>query len=221
MIIPAYDTNFEIENGALEHSYQIQPPGYSTPQILYSYYYKGFITSIAGPKTYIWTVDPPFYIVSGQTTINITLELRPQLNINQETIVGEGKTKHRDYKYCKLNLQIEHWSEYRELYYQQGPIWKITGNKFPKTGTTETYTLTPKYDQTGYPPKNSTDFNFYSFDVKNGKVMKFHGGVPPYGIPLVDIYWYQAGTSYLSFYSSWKNEAIKFPNTLDILVSNQ
>lgn len=219
MIRANFDPNFKIENGALAHSYQIHPPKYSEPQLLYTFYYEGFLKGSNRETTYNWTIDPPFYILSGQGTSIITLELLPKLNKDQEPIITKNNIKYRDYKYSNLNLQMGNWKESRNLYYKQGPLWKIEGNKNPKINTKETYKITPQYNQIGNPPKNSTNFNFYNLDVKNGKVNSFHGGVPPYGTPLVDITWYQTGPAYLSFYSSWNNEPTLFPNTLDIYVS--
>lgn len=219
MIRATFDPDFQVENGGLAHSYQIHPPGYSEPQLLYTFYYDGFLKGSNRETIYNWAIDPPFYILSGQGTSTITLELRPKLNINQEPIKDSGKDMHRDYKFCSLNLQMGRWKETRNVYYQQGPLWKLEGNKNPKINTKETYKIIPQYNQIGNPPQNSTNFNFYKFDVKNGKVVSFHGGVPPQGIPLVDIYWYQTGASYLSFYSAWTNEPVLFPNTLDIYVS--
>lgn len=49
-------------------------------------------------------------------------------------------------------------------------------------------------------------------------MVKFHGNLPPNGNPMIDILWYNPGTAYIAFYSSWLDEPIKFPNTLGIYV---
>ncbi len=224
MIIPGYNAQdityyFDYDDKGLQHSYPKEPPGYSSPQILYTFHFDGIVSRLPGPKIYNWEVSPPFYILSGQTTTDITCELIPKLITDREPIItGARKIEYRDIKFSELNLTCGKWKETLNLYYKQGPLWKINGNRTPKVQTVETYELVPQYNQTGFPPKNSTDPNSYSFVVKNGKVMKFHGGIPPIGNPLVDILWYSTGPSYLSFYSTWSNEKIKFPNTLDIIV---
>jgi hypothetical protein len=225
MIKPNYNKNdvpyyFDFDDKGLSHSYPTTPPNYSSPQIIYEFSYEGLIDQLPGPKNYIWSVNPPFYILTGQGTKTITCELIPQLNINNDQILKPNtKISYKDYKYCELNLQIGKWKETLNLYYKQGPLWKIEGNKNPKINTVETYTLIPQYNQTGFPPKNSTDPNRYNFNIKNGKVTKLHGGIPPTGNPMVDILWYQSGSSYLSFYSAWSDEPITFPNTISIYVS--
>lgn len=235
-IIPTYNTDdkpyvYDVDDKGLAHSYPMHPPGYSAPQLIYSFYYSGIVTKIPGwTKNHIWTVDPPFFILSGQGTSGITCELIPKLLINREPIkIGIRKLKWRDIKYSELNLQIGKWKETLNLYYKQGPLWKIEGNTNPKieispvTGKVikkiETYTLVPKYDQSGYPPKNETDPKSYSFDIKNGTISSFYGDNPPKGNPKVDIIWHTSGPSYISFYSAWKGETVKFPNTQDIYVS--
>lgn len=49
--------------------------------------------------------------------------------------------------------------------------------------------------------------------------MNFYGGTPPHGNPMVDIFWYETGSTYLSFYSSWTKETTTFPTTMSIYVS--
>ena len=199
--------NFDIIYNNIEHSYINTPPGYSTPQKLYNFSYKGSTLT-----EYIWSVDPPFFILTGQNTPKITCELIPKLSKNKEC----------NFSILKLNNE-----ESITINYTEGPKWKIEGNKNPKIEmidnkyipTVETYTLIPQYDQTGYPPKNSTDPNSYNLNIKNGKIVNFHGGIPPTGNPTVDIEWFNSGSSYLSFYSSWTNGYIKYPNTLDIYIS--
>ena len=227
MIIPDYnihDTSYysDVDDKGLSHSYPSTPPGYSTPQILYSFHYEGIVTRIAGYQNYTWTwtVEPPFYILSGQGTSSITCELLPNLNKNQEQMkYGPRKLSYRDYKFSELNLTVSRWKETLNLYYKQGPLWKIEGNKSPLVKSVETYTLIPQYDQTGYPPKNTTNPINYSFNIQNGTVVKFYGKNPPNGNPIVDILWHTKGPAYISFYSAWTNEKVKFPNTLGIYVS--
>lgn len=222
MIIPEYDKNFT-KDDILAHSYPNNPPGYSDPEILYYFHYEGFLTGTQWGKNFEWSVEAPFYIIDGQGTSRISCQLMPNLIKNQEPIkTGARQLIWRDYSYRELNLQVGtagKWKGTLNLYYKQGPLWKIEGNKNPKLNSIETYTLIPQYDQTGYPPKNTTDPNSYSFNIKNGKVMSFHGGTPPNSYPMVDILWYQTGASYLSFYSTWTNEVVKFPNTTNIYVS--
>jgi len=225
-IIPTYNERdivyyFDFDDKFLAHSYPNTPHGYTEPQILYSFYYEGFLTELPGAKFYTWSVDLPFIIVSGQSTSQVTCQLLPILSKNQEEIkYGSRKISYRDYKFSELNLKIEYvgkagqWFDVLNLYYSQGPIWKIDGNKNPKINTIETYTLKPDYNQIGNPPKNSTDPNNYKFNLKNGVVVKNHGDIPPRGNPKVDILWTEKGSGYLSFYSSWKNEKLKFSNTL-------
>ena len=155
MIIPSYNINdipyhFDFDDRGIAHSYPNEPPGYSTPQILYSFHYDGFMTKLPIPKNYKWEVNHPFYILSGQNTSNITCELMPKLVKNREdSITGltqlnythstiTGLTQLTSYKYtwlayCELNLEISSsWKETLNLYYKQGPLWKIEGNKIPK-----------------------------------------------------------------------------------------
>jgi len=219
MIIPTYNINdieyvYDFDNNGIAHSYPNTPPGYSDPQILYSFTYEGFVLSKPGPKNYTWTVDPPFHIISGQNSAKVICQLMPMVTKTREPIIS-GITR---LNYSELNLTLGSWKETLNLYYKQGPYWKIEGNKTPTLKSTETYTLIPQYDQTGQPPKYSTDVISYSFNIKNGKVMQFYGTNPPYGYPKVDIMWYGTGSAYLSFYSAWSDYSVKFPNTLDIYV---
>lgn len=287
----------------LTHSYPNTPPGFSEPQILYHYHYEGWVPSSAQArgKPYIWNIEPPFYILSGQGTSGITCELKPVttnlcifgldyettsadcLEIptthstkiymnsspnlsyrgNQDVIVSHDD-EHKFYahvasynkqtgqfilssiknvgtgtfcswnirlagneNYSNVTLQLGKWNEGTAVYYKSGPKWRIEGNMNPKVRkvnnkivqSTETYTLIPEYDMSGNPPRCATDPNNYQFNIKNGKVMNFHGGVPPHGNPQIDIFWYQTGSTYLSFYSSWMNEEVTFPTTVDIYVS--
>lgn len=234
-IYPTYNIGdktyyYDVDDKGLPHSYPEQPPGYSEPQRIYQFEYTGFVTKIPNwTQNHIWTVDPPFFILSGQGTSIITCELMPKLLKDREPIkIGPRKLKWRDIKFSELNLQIGKWKETLNLYYKQGPLWKIIGNNNPKLSydqygkverKIETYTLIPQYDQTGYPPKNETDPNSYSFDIKNGMIISFYGDTPPKGNPKVDIFWFDSGPTYLSFYSAWKGETVKFPNTIDIYVS--
>ena len=235
MIIPSYNINdityfFDFDDEGVQHSYPNTPPGYSDPQIIYNFHYSGFLKNTIYEKNYNWEVSPPWYIISGQNSAIVTCQLMPKFTKNRERIVtGARKIVYRDINYSELNLTMGKWKETLNLYYKQGPLWKIEGNKNPKitysqaTGKIEqkieTYTLIPQYDQSGYPPKNATDPNTYSFDIKNGKIIKFHGTNPPNGNPMIDVFWYETGPAYLSFYSNWKDETLKFPNTLDIYVS--
>ena len=66
----------------LEHSYQVEPPGYSQPQKLYHYYYRGFMLDRS--KNFVWKVGPPFFIIEGQGTSGITIELIPTLSKYRE-----------------------------------------------------------------------------------------------------------------------------------------
>jgi hypothetical protein len=205
-IIPTYNERdivyyFDFDDKFLAHSYPNTPHGYTEPQILYSFYYEGFLTELPGAKL-------------------------PILSKNQEEIIyGARKLVYRDYKFSVLNLKIEYvgkageWYEAFNLYYSQGPIWKIQGNKNPKLNTIETYTIIPDYNQIGNPPKNSTNPNNYKFNLKNGAVVKNYGDIPPRGNPKIDILWTEKGSGYLSFYSSWTNEKLRFPNTLSVYVS--
>lgn len=212
----------DFNSEGLAHSYQNEPPGYSEPQILYKYRHEGFIPP---NNAIVWSVDPPFYIVSGQGTLEITLRLVPELSYDCYKIVS-GRTV---YPYANINIKVGNLFESRNLYYKQGPTWLIEGNKkpiieiSPLTGKViqkiETYTIIPKYNQIGYPPKCATLPDSYTFKIKNGKIMKFYGGIPPHGNPMVDIFWYKTGSTYLSFYSSWIKDTIKFPNTININVS--
>lgn len=225
MIIPSYNEKdvpyvFDFDDKGIPHSYINTPPGYSTPQIIYNFRYEGLMDRLPGPKNYIWSINPPFYILAGQGTSNINCELRPVLNTEQERILkAERKLIYREYKYCELNLTIGKWKETLNLYYKQGPLWKIEGNKNPKINTIETYTLIPQYNQIGNPPKNFSDPNRYIFNIKNGKVTKTYGEIPPHGNPKIDVLWYETGAAYLSFYSAWLTEPVTFPNTVDIYVS--
>lgn len=238
MIIPEYDKHFEYEDYGLDHSYQIEPPSYSEPQILYNFYYSGGtmdVLSLSGTKELIWAVKEPFYIVSGQGTTNITLALSPILTKDREPIITVTgittiKYTYRQLDHCDLTLTIKRnnviiWEDVLNLYYKQGSIWKIEGNKNPKINTIETYTISPLYIQSGNPPKNTTHPDSYSFKVKDGKVKKIYGGTAPINgawinnFLKVDIEWYKSGYTYLSFYSAWTNEKIKFPNTIGITVT--
>jgi hypothetical protein len=126
-----------------------------------------------------------------------------------------------------ISLELGKWQEGTIIYYKRGPKWKIEGNTNPKirfnngkiVQNIETYTIIPEYDQTGNPPHCSTLPDNYSFKIKNGKIMNFYGGTPPHGNPKVDIFWYDSGPAYLSFYSSWTKEETTFPTTMDIYVS--
>lgn len=221
-IIPEYDKYF-IKEDILAHSYPNNPPLFSSPEILYYFHYEGFLLGTQWGKNFNWSIEPPFYIVAGQGTSRIACELIPKLTTQQEPIkTGSRQLIWRDYDFRELNLELGTAGKFKStlnLYYKQGPLWKIEGNKNPKINTVETYTLIPQYDQTGHPPKNTTDPNSYSFNIKNGRVVNFHGGIPPIGNPLVDILWYQSGPTYLSFNSTWTNEVVKFPNTINIYVS--
>ena len=233
MIVPDYNKLdipylYDFDDNGIPHSYPNTPPGYSDSQILYNFHYEG--TFSAQTVTYEWSVNPPFYILSGQSTLSITCQQMPMVTKERENVIS-GITI---MSYSDLNLTITYNNtpiyESLNLYYKKGPYWKIDGNKTPilkydSTGSTakliksiETYTLIPQYDQTGYPPKYSTNINSYSFDIKNGKVMQFYCTNPPYGYPKVDIMWYSPGPAYLSFYSAWSDYSVKFPNTLDIYV---
>ena len=237
MIIPSYNIldvvyYFDYDDKGLAHSYPVTPPGYSDPQVFYNFHYEGFLKNTIYDKNYTWTVDPPFHIISGQNTSGITCQLMPKLEKEQEKIItGARKLAYRDYKFSELNLQIGKFKETLNLYYKTGPLWKIVGNTnptltySPATGrinqNIETYTLIPQYDQSGVPPKNLTETTTYSFNIKNGKVMQFYGTNPPNGYPMIDVFWYSPGPAYISFYSSWKGETVKFPNTLGIYVTDK
>jgi len=217
MIIGSFDNN------GLNQSYPNIPPGYSEPQLLYNFHYEGFITQMSKTNNFIWSIDPPFYIYSGQGTSGITLQLMPTTSKYCSTL-----------NYSTISLTISgtgqirgQWHENEIIYYKHGAKWEISGNTFPtiklSSGTTiktvETYELIPQYDQSSYPPNCSTLPDSYSFSIKNGEIVKFYGNIPPYGNPLIDVFWYRTGKTYLSFYSSWANETCKFPTTLDIFVS--
>lgn len=217
-------TNFymiigDFDDKGLSHSYQNAPPGYSEPQLLYHYHYEGWVSGSSQSigKPYIWNIEPPFYIIEGQGTNSITCELMP---INTENC--------SELKSSVISLQLGKWQEGTTIYYKRGPKWKIEGNKTPKiliiSGKTikniETYELIPNYDQTGFPTKCATNPENYTFSIKNGEIINFYGNIPPNGNPKVDIFWYQTGSTYLSFYSSWTKEKIKFPTTIDIYVSS-
>jgi hypothetical protein len=228
MIIPTYNINdieyvYDFDNNGIAHSYPNTPPGYSNPQILYSFTYDGMLKNTQWCKNYTWKVDPPFHIISGQNESKVTCQLMPMLTKERENIIKGIKRLN----YSELNLTLGTWKETLNLYYNKGPYWKIEGNKSPiikyssngkPIESIETYTLVPLYDQSGVPPKYSTDRDSYSFNIKNGKVMQFYGTNPPLGYPKVDIFWYLPGPAYLSFYSAWSDYSVKFPNTLDIYV---
>lgn len=288
----------------LAHSYPNTPPEHSDPQILYKYHYEGWLqpsTHANPPRTFLWTIEPPFYIISGQGTSEITVELKPittnlclnglyfetttadcieiptthptTLYVNaspnlsytiKEKVIVSYDNEHKFYanvasynrqtgtfklitnknigtgtfcnwsirldgceNYSNITLQLGKWNEGTIIYYKTGPRWKIEGNTLPKVRmnngkivqSIETYTLIPEYDMSGNPPRCSTEPNNYSFEIKGGKIMKFYGGTPPNGNPTVDVFWYQTGATYLTFYSSWKNEETKFPTTLNTYVS--
>lgn len=212
--------------------------GFLHPQLLYNCYYNGFVSNMPGTKTYIWSIDLPFEIIDGQGTTGVTCQLTPVLSTNREEIIMDKykNIRYRNYKFAELNLQIINstkvgkWKETLNLYYTQGPLWKLQGNIYPtikksKDGkvikSIETYTLIPIYDQIGHPPKNSTDPNSYSFKLDNGSVTNFYGDIPPKGNPKVDIFWNQTGSTYLTFYSAWTNDKLLFANTFNIYVSEQ
>lgn len=233
MIIPEYDEYFKFEDFGLTHSYINTPPGYTNPQILYKFHYEGIISKLPNSQ-YVWSIDPPFFIIDGQGTNTVTLELQPKLTKDREDIIQVTgitgiKYTYRELKYCSLNLKMNTvkgiFTDVLDLKYKQGPLWKIEGNRNPQINKVTTYTLIPQYDQIGFPPKNTTDPNSYSFDIKNGRIIKFYGGNAPKNnkwtnnFPMIDVEWYQIGSAYLSFYSSWTNEIVKFPNTLGIIVS--
>jgi hypothetical protein len=229
MIIPTFKKEipyfYDLDTKGIAHSYQNSPPGYSEAQTLFTFKYEGLLDEFnfigQEQKDYVWTVNPPFFIVEGQGTNTIKCEQIPLLTKEREQIIYVNKTPiYRDLKYSDLNLKISRWEESINLYYRQGPLWKIDGNTNPKINTIETYTIIPLYNQKGSPPKNITNNNSYSFNIKNGKVVKFYGDTPPHGNPIVDILWYDKGTSYISFYSAWQNETLKFPNTLNVYVSD-
>jgi len=236
MIIPLYDEHFKFDDKGLGHSYQIFPPNYSEPQITYSYKYDGFMNNVTDTIIFNWSVQSPFYIISGQNTNVVTLELKPPLTKNREEIISGSTISYKNLKYSDLNLEIKFappttklgiLKDSMNLYYRQGPLWKVVGNKFPKiklnsngrSETIETYKLIPLYTQSDTTPKNITDFNSYSFVIKGGTVKKFHGGVTPNNVPLVDILWHTPGIGYIAFYSTWSQETVKFPNVLDIFIS--
>jgi hypothetical protein len=236
MIIPLYDEHFKVDDKGLAHSYPNFPPNYSEPQITYSFTYDGFMNNVSVPLLFNWSVQPPFYILSGQNTKTITLELKPSLTKDREGFISGSNVTYKKLKYSDLNLEIIYeppttkpriLKDSINIYYRQGPLWKIQGNKFPKIKlntsgkpeTIETYELIPQYDQTGFPPKNITEHNSYTFVIKGGTVKKFYGGIPPTGTPLVDILWHTPGSGYLAFYSTWTSESVKFPNVLDIFIS--
>lgn len=247
MIIPEYDENFKNEDYGLDHSYQIEPQGYSEPQILYKFYYSGGtldVLKLAGTNDIMWSIDYPFYIIDGQGTTGVTIALIPVLTKEREKIITvtgltQIKYTYRDLKYSILNLKIGkcdniRWEENLELKYKQGAAWIIEGNNFPIITkninnkiipTIETYTIKPAYSQSGNPPKNITNPDSYTFKVKGGRVKKIYGGTAPINgawinnFLKVDIEWYQSGSTYFSFYSAWSNETLKFPNTLGINVT--
>lgn len=67
----------DFKNDGLSHSYPNTPPGYSDSQILYNFHYEGFLTAITHSSSYIWNIEPPFYITEGQGTTKIKCELLP------------------------------------------------------------------------------------------------------------------------------------------------
>lgn len=208
------------------------------PKAIYNCYYDGFVSKLIGSKTYTWSIDLPFHIIEGQGTTGVTIQLVQILSKNREEIIMDKykNIRYRDFKFAELNLTISNstkvgkWCETLNLFYAQGPLWKIQGNLFPKIKKSqdgkviksiETYTLIPQYNQTSYPPKNSTDSNSYSFDLDHGTVTTFHGGVPPKENPKVDIFWNQTGSTYLTFYSAWTSDKLLFSNTFNIYVSEK
>lgn len=227
MIIPLYDPKFEYDDKGLQHSYPETPPSYSEPQILYSFTYDGFMNNLPGNKIFNWSVNLPFLIVSGQSTKIITIQQLPILTREREPIINTSTVSYRDIKYSDLNLDINGVKCSMNLYYRQGPLWKIEGNKSPKITyssdgkpqTIETYKLIPQFNTNGNPPKNIINTESYNFVVKNGTVVKLYGNNPPNGYPLVDILWHTKGSGYISFYSSWDDDYVKFPNTTSIIVS--
>ena len=61
MIIPSYNKEdvpyiFDFDDKGLPHSYINTPPGYSNPQIIYSFKYEGLMDRLPDPKNYIWSV---------------------------------------------------------------------------------------------------------------------------------------------------------------------
>lgn len=238
MIIPEYDENLLYEDNGLNHSFQYSPEGYSEPQDIYKFYYKGDtldVLKLPGEKNITWSIDYPFYILNGQGTTGVTIALLPVLTQDREKIIivsglTQMKYSYRNLKYCPLTFKISKcdqikWEETLNLKYKQGPLFKIEGNMYPKKDIIETYTIIPKYFQNGYPPKNIINNDSFEFKIKGGRVKKIYGGVSPYNCEWkdnfvkVDIEWYEYGSGYLSFYSSWKNEKLKFPNTLKINVN--
>ena len=196
---------------------------------MYNCYYDGFVSNLPGAKTYIWSIGLPFHIIAGQGTTGVTIQLTPILSRDREEIVMDKykNIRYRNYKFAELNLTISNsmkvgkWEETLNLFYAQGPLWKLQGNLYPKIQkdqngkvikSIETYTLLPQYVQTGNPPKNSTDPSSYSFGIQNGVVSMFHGGTPPKENPKVDIFWNQTGSTYLTFYSAWSNDKLLFAN---------
>ena len=115
MIIPNYNTNdvpyhFDFDDKGIPHSYPINPIGYYKPQILYTFSYEGILDIRNNYKNYIWSVEPPFYILSGQSTREITCELIPILTKQREPIkTAIRKLIYRDLNYCELNLEVEKW----------------------------------------------------------------------------------------------------------------
>jgi len=208
----------DFDNNGLSHSYQNLPPEYYKPQLLYHYHYEGWVSGStqSKDKPYIWSIEPPFYITEGQGTNNITCELMP---ITTSYCSGLS--------FSTISLQLGKWQEGTIIYYKRGPKWNIEGNKNPKIlmlsgktmKTIETYELIPKYDNNGFPPTCSTNPENYFFSIKNGEIINFYGDIPPKGNPKVDIFWYQTGSTYLSFYSSWAKEKTSFPTTINVYVS--
>lgn len=225
MIIPLYDSKFDYDDKGLPHSYTKAPPLYSEPQTLYSYTYDGFMNNMPGDKVYTWKVNYPFEILSGQGTKTITVQQFPILTREREPIVKTNTATYRDLKYSDLDLNINGLKESMNLYYRQGPLWRIDGNKSPiikystdgKPNTIETYTIIPLYNIKS--SNNIINTESYNFVIKNGLVLKVYGDNPPLGNPKVDILWHTKGQGYISFYSSWKDDYVKFPNTTHVIIS--
>jgi hypothetical protein len=204
------------DNNGLAHSYPNLPPEISEPEILYKYHYEGWVTPTTQSPSiinqYIWNIEQPFYIISGQNTTEITVKLMPIYSDSSN--VG----------YCDISLKLGKWYEEKRIFFKKGPQWNIQGNNNPiikyignkLIETIETYTLNPLYDQTGNPPKNSTLPDSYTLKIKGGKILKFYGENPPYGIPKIDVNWYDTNDNYLCFYSSWINDNTTFPNIIKI-----
>lgn len=224
MIKPLYDPNFDDDEKGLQHSYHNTPPLYSEPQILYSYTYDGFMNDIPN-NIFTWNVNYPFVIVSGQGTNTITLQQYPVLTTQRENIIKTNTVSYRNLKYSDLDLDLNGLKESINLYYRQGPLWKIEGNKYPKltyssdgrSQTIETYKLIPLFN-TDLSKNNIINTESYNFVIKNGNLIKLYGDNPPNGYPLIDVLWHTKGSGYISFYSSWDDDYVKFPNTMSIAV---